>query len=61
MLPDVDADDGDVRQERVLVRGGGDLDLLGGRVQALQGITDRIAPVGQQRKAKRTSQPQPEP
>ena len=61
MLPDVDADDGDVRQERVLVRGGGDLDLLGGRVQALQGSEIQIAPICEQRKTGRTSQPQPEP
>ena len=29
MFPDVDADDGDVAEERVLVRGGDDLELLG--------------------------------
>ena len=29
MLPDVDADDGDVAEERVLVGGGDDLELLG--------------------------------
>ena len=29
MLPDVDADDGDVAEERVLVRGGDDLEFLG--------------------------------
>ena len=50
MLPDVDADDGDVRQERVLIGGGGDLDLLGGRVQALQERESQIAPIGAQRK-----------
>ena len=61
MLPDVDADDGDVRQERVLVGGGGDLDLLGGRVQALRASQTQITPIGQQTKARRTSQPQPEP
>ena len=35
VLPDVDADDGDVRQERILVGGGRDLDHLGRRVVAL--------------------------
>ena len=35
MLPDVDADDGDVRQERVLVGGGDDLELLGVLVSGL--------------------------
>ena len=35
VLPDVDADDGDVGQERVLVRRGGDLNDLGGGVPAL--------------------------
>ena len=35
VLPDVDADDGDVGQERVLVRRGRQLKTLGGRVQAL--------------------------
>ena len=35
VLPDVDADDGDVGQERVLVRRGGDLNNLGGGVPAL--------------------------
>ena len=36
MLPDVDADDGDVRQERVLVGGGDDLETLSLGVQALR-------------------------
>lgn len=36
MLPDVDADEGDVCEERVLVRGGDNLEALGGRVEALQ-------------------------
>ena len=36
VLPDVDADDGDVGQERVLVRRGGDLNDLGGGVPALR-------------------------
>lgn len=31
MLPDVDANDGDVRKEWVLVSGGGDLKALGAR------------------------------
>lgn len=35
VLPDVDADDGDVREERVLVGGGGDLETLRLRVHAL--------------------------
>ena len=35
VLPDVDADDGDVGQERVLVGRGRQLKTLGGRVQAL--------------------------
>ena len=36
VLPDVDADDGDVRQERVLVGGGHDLKTLSLGVQALR-------------------------
>lgn len=36
MLPDVDADDGDQVQERVLVRSGGNLQTLGGRVESLK-------------------------
>ena len=35
VLPDVDADDGDMGQERVLVGRGRQLKTLGGRVQAL--------------------------
>lgn len=35
MLPDIDADDGGVGQERVLVGGGDDLKHLGGGVVAL--------------------------
>ena len=35
MLPDIDADDGDVRQERILVGSGGDLEDLQGGVVAL--------------------------
>lgn len=38
VLPDVDTDDGNVGQEGVLVRGGGDLKTFGGRVQALRDI-----------------------
>ena len=40
VLPDVDADDGDVRQERVLVGGGDDLELLG------VGVVAEPAPAG---------------
>ena len=36
MLPDVDADDRDEREEGVLVGGRRDLETLGRRVQALQ-------------------------
>ena len=36
MLPDVNADDGQVREKRVLVRGRSDLELLGSLVQTLQ-------------------------
>ena len=36
MLPDIDTNDGDEGEERVLVSGGGDLKTLGGGVQALQ-------------------------
>ena len=36
MLPDIDTNDGDEGEERVLVSGGGDLETLGGGVQALQ-------------------------
>ena len=35
VFPDINANDGDVRQERVLVGGGRDLDNLGRRVVAL--------------------------
>ena len=35
VFPNIDANDGDVRQERVLVGGGRDLDNLGRRVVAL--------------------------
>ena len=58
VLPDVDADEGDVAEERVLVRGGGELDALGGGVVALQEgeYGDRSAGA-----RTRTSQPQPEP
>ena len=34
VLPDVDADDGDVGEQGVLVRGGGELEALGARVEA---------------------------
>ena len=36
VLPDVDADDGDVGQERVLVRGRREVQGLGNRVPALR-------------------------
>ena len=36
MLPDIDTNDGDEGEERVLVSGGRDLETLGGGVQALQ-------------------------
>ena len=36
VLPDVDTDDGDQVQERVLVSGGGNLQTLCGRVQPLK-------------------------
>ena len=36
VLPDIDTNDGDEGEERVLVSGGGDLETLGGGVQALQ-------------------------
>lgn len=35
MLPDINTDDRDVSQERVLVSGGHDLETLGGGVQSL--------------------------
>ena len=35
MFPDINANNGDVRQERVLVGGGRDLDNLGRRVVTL--------------------------
>jgi len=34
VLPDVDADDGNMAEERVLVGGGSDLEMLGGRIQS---------------------------
>ena len=42
VLPDVDADDGGVGQEGVLVGGRGDLETLGGWVQALQSDVSRM-------------------
>lgn len=36
MLPDVDTDDRDQVQERVLVSGGGDLQTLGGGIESLK-------------------------
>ena len=60
MLPDIDADDGDVREERVLVRRGDDLEALGRRVKTLRaGLADINDSGGKD--AERTSQPQPEP
>ena len=41
VLPDVDADDGDMGQERVLVGGRRQLKTLGGRVQALSQTVSR--------------------
>lgn len=35
MLPDVDTNDGDMSQERILVGGGDDLETFGGRVETL--------------------------
>jgi hypothetical protein len=35
MLPDIDADDRDMGQERILIGSGGDLQALGGGVQSL--------------------------
>ena len=36
VFPNIDANDGDVRQERILVSGSNDLETLGGGVQALK-------------------------
>lgn len=36
MFPDVHSDDRDVREQRILVRGGDDLEKISRRVQALQ-------------------------
>lgn len=36
MFPDIDTDDGDKGEERVLISSGRDLETLGGRVQALE-------------------------
>jgi hypothetical protein len=41
VLPDVDTDDGDQVQERVLVSGGGNLQTLGGGVQSLKAKINR--------------------
>jgi hypothetical protein len=60
VLPDIDADDRDVGQERVLVGGRGDLELLGRRVESLQ--HDRVRSYKRNEEFnERTSQPQPEP
>ena len=64
VLPDVDADDGDVRQERVLVGSGGDLeDLQGGVVALSQTQTQTFGTHTGKTETDRvlTSQPQPEP
>jgi uracil-DNA glycosylase len=62
VLPDIDADDGRVGQERVLVGRRGDLQTLGLGVQALQiGTVSTRREDVQRRRGKRTSQPQPEP
>ena len=63
VLPDVDADDGDIRQERVLVGSGGDLeDLQGGVVALSHTKTDNWYASMEDRTGRvLTSQPQPEP
>ena len=61
VLPDVDADDGDVAQERVLVGGGGELEALGRGVVALHAQHVSIHLFMYIAEEGRTSQPQPEP
>jgi hypothetical protein len=66
VLPNVNANDGDVREERILVGRGDNLELASGRVNALmiqnQFQTLKRPPVGGICIGMgRTSQPQPEP
>ena len=66
MLPDIDTNDGDEGEERVLVSGGGDLETLGGGVQALQRRNvacshKQLLSTFVKRGEILTSQPQPEP
>ena len=60
VLPDIDADDGDERQEGVLVRGRRELEALRRRVVSLFRSLSRPYKNGEE-EGRRTSQPQPEP
>ena len=42
VLPDIDTDDGDVSEERVLVSGSGNLETLSGGVQTLQSAYSQL-------------------
>ena len=56
MLPDIDADDGDVSEERILVGGGDHLKTLGGRVKSLHIAVNPTDPKSAKRK---THEPSP--
>ena len=61
MLPDIDANDGNMSQERILVRSGDDLQALGGRVQTLYVDSDHQIMSRWFRYLALTSHPHPEP
>lgn len=56
MLPDINADDGDVGEERILVGGGNNLKTLGGRVKSLHIAVNPTDPKSAKRK---THEPSP--
>jgi hypothetical protein len=59
MLPDVNADDRDMAEERILVSSGCDLQTLGGGVVPLK--EDQLIEAAQRTGNRHTSHPQPEP
>jgi hypothetical protein len=59
MLPDINANDRDKTQERILVGSGGNLQTLGGRVQTLNDESESAKMI--RIYILRTSHPQPDP